>query len=85
MILYAELHRPDSEENVSRIILSYNIEKECEQFCVSIDDYMIRTLENKLSGWSALSTFNTADGSGTEACCSCKIILNDATAFTDFF
>lgn len=27
MILYAELHRPDSEENVSRIILSYNIEK----------------------------------------------------------
>ena len=46
MILYAELHRPDSEENVSRIILSYNIDKECEQFCVSIDDYMIRTLEN---------------------------------------
>ena len=46
MILYAELHRPDLEENVSRIILSYNIEKECEQFCVSIDDYMIRTLGN---------------------------------------
>ena len=41
--------------------------------------------QHKLSGWSAFATFNTTDGSGTEACCSCEIILNDATAFADFF